>query len=92
MVEKEIYFVSLPQYVFMAWCLVKAQGQLYLLHLHRISIEVEHQGNCWMSTFNAVGKCVPLFSLVERISDITVLVLSSAVEVCEVDTSATLSW
>jgi len=23
----------LPQYVFMAWCLVKAQGQLYLLPL-----------------------------------------------------------
>jgi len=23
---------SAPQYVFMAWCLVYAQGQLYLLH------------------------------------------------------------
>jgi hypothetical protein len=23
----------LPQYAFMAWCLVKEQGQFYLLHL-----------------------------------------------------------
>jgi hypothetical protein len=27
---------SLPQYAFMAWCLVKAQGQLYLLHLQAL--------------------------------------------------------
>jgi hypothetical protein len=26
----ELYLHSLPQYAFMAWCLVKAQGQLYL--------------------------------------------------------------
>jgi len=27
-------YTSTPQYVFMAWCLVKAQGRLYLLTLH----------------------------------------------------------
>jgi hypothetical protein len=26
----------LPQYAFMAWCLVKAQGQLYLYHISEI--------------------------------------------------------
>jgi hypothetical protein len=27
-------YTSTPQYVFMAWCSVKAQGQLYL-HIHK---------------------------------------------------------
>jgi hypothetical protein len=28
-----------PQYAFMAWCLVKAQGQLYLLPFHTCNIQ-----------------------------------------------------
>jgi hypothetical protein len=27
-------YASTPQYVFMVWCSVKAQGQLYILHIH----------------------------------------------------------
>jgi hypothetical protein len=29
-------YTSTPQYAFMAWCSVKAQGQLYLFYIHRL--------------------------------------------------------
>jgi hypothetical protein len=46
-------YTSTPQYTFMAWCLVKAQGQLYLyLYLHC----VRHRMRC------LIIFCVPLYS------------------------------
>jgi len=35
--KNEWSYTSTPQYAFMAWCLVKAQGQLYLLPLPHIT-------------------------------------------------------
>jgi hypothetical protein len=35
----------LPQYAFMAWCLVKAQGQLYLLPLPVMVMDYKHSSS-----------------------------------------------
>jgi hypothetical protein len=38
-------YTSTPQYAFMVWCLVKAQGQLYL-YLYDFSDQGEQKANC----------------------------------------------
>jgi hypothetical protein len=39
--------LPLPQYTFMAWCLVKAQGQLYLLPLSLPSLKLKEDPIPW---------------------------------------------
>jgi hypothetical protein len=40
---------SLPQYTFMAWCSVKAQGKLYLyLYLYKV---YEENDNSWFQIY-----------------------------------------
>jgi len=38
--KNALIYTSTPQYAFMAWCSVKAQGQLYLLPLHFTSFNL----------------------------------------------------
>jgi hypothetical protein len=40
----------LPQYALMAWCLVKAQGQLYLLPFRNIAPRILNPGTGWKCT------------------------------------------
>jgi hypothetical protein len=38
-------YISTPPYVFMVWCLIKHQGQPYLLHIELVSslLPIKHQ-------------------------------------------------
>jgi hypothetical protein len=48
--------LPLPQYAFMAWCLFKAQGQLYLYLLnYSIDLLLKMKGCSFMDAFRTVN-------------------------------------
>jgi hypothetical protein len=57
----------LPQYVFMAWCSVKAQGQLYLLPFFYCTADMHF--NCYLSVIfrNEICGVVPMEQLIVKL-------------------------
>jgi hypothetical protein len=57
-VKKAWIYISTPQYAFMAWCLVKAQGKLYLylrdLQLLLWSLKVNVKLSLYLNKYHAM--------------------------------------
>jgi hypothetical protein len=64
----------LPQYVFMAWCLVKPQGQLYLITNSILpNLHMKHYTATYLSVFlhsSAYGRLIT-FSRISSVSVVT---------------------